>query len=466
MSVTDKIRNFPTPPANPKEILYNILEFTRLEAISGILLLLATVVALIWANSPYAGTVWETELTIRLGDHSLSESLRHWINDGLMALFFFVIGLEIKREILVGELASLKKTTLPLIAALGGMVLPALIYAAFNFGREGASGWGIPMATDIAFALGILALLGPRVPEGLKVFLLALAIVDDIGAVLVIALFYTAEIWWGGLAIGAVLLVALVLINRLGVLSPIPYALLGLGLWLTFLESGVQTTVAGVLVAMTIPARSGLHPDEFVDRGRDHLEKFERANKPEQRLLASPEQKEAVKYLKNVAKQVEPPLQRLERALHPWAIFLIMPLFALANAGVSLSLQSVSTLLHPVGLGIMAGLILGKSSGIMISTWLVVRSGLADLPTGVTWKQIYGAGWVAGLGFTMSLFIAGLAFSGQDQLLSVSKIAILTASAAAALGGWALLDWACCPPDTETKTKAADAEHTPTEAGG
>jgi NhaA family Na+:H+ antiporter len=212
-----------------------------------------------------------------------------------------------------------------------------------------------------------------------------------------------------------------------------------------------------------------LKPRDFVDRGRGQLERFERANKPEQWLLANPEQKEAVKYLRDMARQVEPPLQRLERTLHPWAIFLIMPLFALANAGIALSFDSVAELLHPVSLGILADLIIGKSTGIALSTWLAVRSGLADLPTGVTWKQIYGTAWVAGLGFTMSLFIAGLAFSGQ--LLSVSKIGILTASLAAALGGWALLDWACCPPDdsqrkSESKPNAEDAEYAPTRAGG
>jgi NhaA family Na+:H+ antiporter len=436
-SLLEKIRRLLAPPH--RYLLLTVREFTELETSSGILLLLTAVMGLLWANSLWAETyfeLWQTELAVRLGQLELSESLLHWINDGLMALFFFVIGLEIKREVLVGELSSLRQAILPVIAAVGGMLVPAVIYAALNAGTAGSAGWGIPVATDIAFALGVLALLGRRVPEGLKIFLVALAIVDDIGAVLVIALFYTAEISGLGLVIGTGFLLLLLLANISDIRQPLLYALLGIGLWLAFLEAGIHTTVAGVLVAMLIPARPQLNIDEFVDQSRSQLERFKEVDIPDQSTLASQEQQRLMGDLEKAIARVETPLQRLERSLHPWAIFIIIPLFALANAGVSLSNDFFVALTNPITLGIIIGLVIGKSTGISLFTWLTVRSGLADLPEAVTWRHIYSAGWLAGIGFTMSLFIANLAFT--EPRLTAAKIGVLTASLIAGMGGWLL----------------------------
>src|SRR5918999_4796555 len=314
--------------------------FAHKQSSGGILLIAAAVVALVWANSPWGesyAALWHTKLTIGVGDSSISKDLTHWINDGLMAVFFLVVGLEIKREVLVGELSSVRGAALPVAAALGGAVVPALIYIAINAGTEGAAGWGIPMATDIAFALGILALLGERAPVGLKVFLTALAIVDDIVAVLVIAFFYTSEISWGSLGVGGLFLVALVTANLIGVGRTLVYAVLGVGLWLCFLLSGVYATIAGVLLAFTVPASSFINPSAFLERGRYVLDRFEKAGeKGESSVLANEERQAALHALNHAAYELEPPLHELEHALHPWVVFAIMPIFALANAGVPL----------------------------------------------------------------------------------------------------------------------------------
>jgi NhaA family Na+:H+ antiporter len=417
-------------------------EFARVEASGGILLLISTAVALAWANSPWAGSynsLWQTKLTIGLGGFALSKPILLWINDGLMSAFFFVVGLEIKREMLVGELASPRKAALPIVAALGGMLVPAGIYTAFNVGKAGAPGWGIPMATDIAFALGVLTLLGKRIPIALKVFLTTLAIADDIGAVLVIALFYTSEISWVNLAVGAGFLIALIGANRAGIRSPLVYALLGIGgLWLAFLLSGVHPTIAGVLSAMTIPARSRINTDQFTARSRAILDEFERAGEGGEHVLTNEDRQAALQALETACEHVETPLQRLERALHPWVTFAIMPLFALANAGVALGGGLSQGLINPVSLGVATGLVIGKQVGITLFSWLAVRSGLAAMPAGVAWRHIYGAGWLGGIGFTMSLFIAGLAF-GDTPLLPVAKVGILTASLIAGMVGWTIL---------------------------
>src|ERR671916_2806145 len=333
----------------------------------GILLIAAAIVALVWANSPWGESytgLWGTKLSVGLGSFSIEKDLTHWINDGLMAVFFLVVGLEIKREILVGELSSPKRAALPLAAAAGGAVLPAVIYLGTNFGTEGVSGWGIPMATDIAFALGVLALLGERVPIGLKVFMTALAIVDDILAVMVIALFYTSDVSWGALAVGAAFLIALVAANLAGVGKPLPYALLGIGLWLCFLQSGVHATIAGVLLAMTVPASSFIDTGTFLKRSRSLLDRFEQAEEEGDSVLCNEERQGALHALNRANEDVEPPLQELEHALHPWVVFAIMPLFALANAGVVLGEDFAATLLSPVRLGVMAGLLVGKQVGI------------------------------------------------------------------------------------------------------
>lgn len=401
----------------------------------------AAVVALAWANSPWGASytgLWGTKLSISLGSFSLEKDLTHWINDGLMAVFFLVVGLEIKREILVGELSSPRQAALPIAAALGGAVIPAAIYVGINFGAEGISGWGIPMATDIAFALGVLALLGERVPVGLKVFLTALAIVDDIVAVVVIALFYTSDVSWGALAIGAAFVVALIAANLAGVGKPLPYALLGIGLWLCFLQSGVHATIAGVLLAMTVPASSFIDTGTFLKRSRSLLDRFEQAEEQGDSVLSNDERQGALHALNRANEDVEPPLQELEHALHPWVVFAVMPLFALANAGVVLGEDFAATLLDPVSLGILAGLLLGKQFGITLFAWLSVKSGISELPEGMTWRHIYGAGWLGGIGFTMSLFISDLAFT-DGPLLDVAKLGILAASLVAGVGGWLIL---------------------------
>lgn len=424
-----------------EQILLPFQEFLRAEAAGGILLLVCTVVALAWANSAWSDAytaLWRTRLTLSLGDFALDKPLFLWINDGLMAIFFFVVGLEIKREVLVGELRSVRQATLPIAAALGGMAVPAIFYAAMNTGRPGSAGWGIPMATDIAFALGILALLGKRAPLSLKVFLTALAIVDDIGAVLVIALFYTAEISYVNLALGGGFLIALVAANRAGVRHPLVYAVLSFGLWAAFLKSGVHATVAGVLAAMTIPARTRINSGEFLARGRFLLQKFEEAAAPGEGVLTNHRQRAAVQALETACQNAESPMQRLEHGLHPWVAWVIMPLFALANAGVSPGGELFTALADPVALGIIAGLVAGKQVGITLFAWLAVRARLAVLPEGLTWRHIYGVSWLGGIGFTMSLFIGGLAF-GDTPLLTVAKVGILCASLVAGLVGWLLL---------------------------
>ena len=417
-----------------------LTHFLHLEATGGVVLLVCAVGALIWANSPWAASYtafWKTEISLTFGDFGLTKPLVKWINDGLMAMFFFLVGLEIKREILVGALASARRAMLPIAAAIGGMAVPALFYVLLNGGTEAVRGWGVPMATDIAFAVGVLALLGNRIPNSLKAFLLALAIVDDIGAVLVIALFYTDAIAWTSLGYAGVLLVALMGINRLGVRHPAFYGLLGIGVWLMVLGSGVHATLAGVLVAMTVPARRRINSAEFLSQGRRALTQFEES-KAEASTLSTSGQQAALHALDVAARGVETPLQRLEETLHPWVAFGVMPLFALANAGVALEGDLLANLLHPISLGIMLGLVVGKPLGVTIFAWLAVRLKLADLPYDVRWVQVIGAGALAGIGFTMSLFITGLAFESAARI-SLAKIGILSASLVAGAIGWGLL---------------------------
>jgi Na+:H+ antiporter, NhaA family len=382
------------PPV--ERIVRPFQDFAQKQSSGGILLIAATFLALVWANSPWGESymaLWHTKLTIGVDGVSLSKDLTHWINDGLMAVFFLVVGLEIKREILVGELSSLRSAALPIAAALGGAVVPALIYLVINAGTEGAAGWGIPMATDIAFALGVLALLGQKAPMGLKVFLTALAIVDDIVAVLVIAIFYTSEIYWGALGVGGLFLAALVVANLIGVGRTLVYAVLGIGLWLAFLLSGVHATIAGVLLALTVPASSFINPGAFLERSRYVLDRFEKAGEKGENVLTNEERQAALHALNHATYKLEPPLHELEHTLHPWVVFAIMPLFALANAGVSVGDGLGEALTSPVALGIVAGLVVGKQLGITLFAWLAVESGLSELPGGITWRHLYGAGW-------------------------------------------------------------------------
>ena len=414
--------------------------FFGLEAASGILLLLAAVVALVWANSPWADSyfhLWETHVVVGMGDLALDKSLHHWINDGLMAVFFFVVGLEIKREVLVGELASPKAAALSVAAAAGGMLAPAAIYALLNTGGPGAAGWGIPMATDIAFALGVLALLGSRVPLALKVFVTAIAIVDDLGAVVVIALFYTAEIWWAALGVGGVVLVLLMGVNRIGIRSPTPYVLLGLILWVALLKSGIHATIAGVLLALTIPARRLINAPEFLRRAELYVAEFAEDVQPG-RMQPTSDQRDAIHSLEQAAEELETPLTRLEHALHPWVAFFIIPLFALANAGVALGGDMGAVLGSPVTLGVILGLFVGKQVGILAFAWAAVRTGVATLPAGMGWRQVWGVSLLCGIGFTMSLFIASLAFA-DAALLDAAKVGILAASLVSGVAGAVLL---------------------------
>lgn len=439
--------SFKEPPI--EQIMRPFQEFFRVEASSGIILLAATAIALIWANSPWAESyfaLWEAKFSVLLGDFGPSKDLLHWINDGLMAVFFFVVGLEIKCEVLIGELSSAKKAALPIAAAIGGMLLPAVIYLAINFGTAGAAGWGIPMATDIAFALGVLALLGSRVPISLKIFLTALAIIDDLGAVLVIAIFYTEQIFWAWLLLGLAFFALMLLANRLGIRHPLVYGALGIVLWFCFLESGVHATIAGVLAALTIPARSRIDTDEFVHWSHDILHEFHDCCIDEDHNLKEPgrgqettmSQRSLLQALETAIEHAQAPLQRLEHTLEYPVAYTIMPIFALANAGVVLGAGLADELTSRVSLGIIFGLLLGKQLGITLGAWLAVRSGLAEMPSGVTWRHIYGVSWLSGIGFTMSLFIGSLAFSGSE-LLDTAKIGILTASIIAGVVGYLIL---------------------------
>jgi NhaA family Na+:H+ antiporter len=358
-----------------------------------------------------------------------------------MAIFFFVVGLEIKREVLTGELASPRRAALPAIAALGGVLVPAGIYFAVNAGGPGETGWGIPMATDIAFALGVLALLGDRVPIGLKVFLTALAIVDDILAVLVIALVYTSSVDWGALGLAGVVLLALIVANRIGLRQPFVYGVLGIVLWAQVFESGVHATVAGILLALTIPAGTKVDPAAFVAKGRHILERFDDAGPDQENVLANSARLEALAELDEIVEKAGAPLHRLEHALHPWVAYAIVPVFALANAGVRISGEVGDIVTDRITLGVVLGLVLGKAIGIGLAAWLAVRFGMTDLPDGVTWPQIVGVGVLGGIGFTMSLFVADLAFGAPDETshLAAAKLGILAASIIAGSGGWIVL---------------------------
>ena len=424
-----------------ERVLGPFQRFFSTSAAGGLVLLAATAVALVWANSPWADAyhhLWETPVTVGAPGFGLTLSLHAWVNDGLMAVFFFLVGLEIKREVFVGELASRRSATLPVAAALGGMVVPALLYSALNAGGPGAAGWGVPMATDIAFALGILALLGDRVPSGLRVFLAALAIADDLGAVLVIAFFYTGALDWAAMGGAAAVLAVLVGLNRAGARRPLTYALLGVGLWLFVLASGIHATIAGVLLALTVPARTRIDEDEFLARAEVSLADFRAADEPGTTVLTNHGHQAALQAIENAADAAQAPLQRMEHALHGVVAFAVMPVFALANAGVALGGGAVAAARSPIAWGVVLGLALGKPLGITLASWLAVRAGAADLPTGVAWRHVHGAGWLGGIGFTMSLFVAGLAFA-DPAVLDVAKLGIFAASILAGVVGYTLL---------------------------
>lgn len=422
----------PSRTVLPIEVIKSpFLRFARMEAAGGILLLVSTFAALVWANSPWEHfyhAMWTTQVDVGFGRFFLSETGHQWINDGLMAVFFFLVGLEIKREVLIGELSSLKQAAFPLIAAVGGTVVPALVYVSLNHGGSAQKGWGIPMATDIAFALGVLALLGDRVPVSLKIFVTALAIVDDIIAVLVIALFYTAEIRFVSLAAGLAGVALSFGLNLLGVRKPAIYAVLGICVWCAVLKSGVHATVAGVLFAFTIPARTYIDRDHFLKQGRWLFDRFEAA-RPD-----SFEEHAAIHTLETQCELIQSPLHRIEHGLQPWVAFFVMPVFAFSNAGVHILGNVLAAAKNSVSLGVALGLFVGKPVGISLFAWLATKAKVATQPSAVSWGQIFGSSWLCGIGFTMSLFIATLAF-GESNLLDMSKIGTLAASVGAAVCG-------------------------------
>lgn len=446
------------------EIFLPFREFIKKEEAGGFLLFMSTLIAMIWANSPLHDsyhTILHTQLSIAVGSFHVSTTLIHFVNDGLMTLFFFVIGLEIKREMLSGALSTFKQAILPVVAAIGGMLCPAAIFAIFNTGTPGAPGWGIPTATDIAFSLGVLALIGNRIPISLKVFLTAVAVADDIGAIIVISLFYAGKIAWLPVGAAAMLSCCLLLINRMGVKKPTVYAILGLGVWASLVQSGIHATVSGVIVAMFVPVRNTYSFDYFIDNSRDSLKVFEQSLNTPEDILNHRQKNSALREIENTRKKVESPLLHMEHTLHPWVTFLIIPMFALANAGVSIPDNFFSSLLHPVTAGIFFGLILGKQVGIISGVWLMVQFKVSPLPKGLTFRRLYGLSWLCGIGFTMSLLITDIAFESQE-LIDQSKIAILMASLAAGMIGWLLLRFS---PDSSSN-RAGTSDKVCCDKGG
>ena len=419
----------------PRRIVQPLQRFLHLEAASGLVLLAAAVVALIWVNSPWGEsyhTLFETHLSVDLGFLTLDEPLEAWINDLLMAFFFFVAGMEIKRELVHGELNDPRRAMLPIVCAAGGMIVPALLYTIFNAGGPGANGWGIPMATDIAFAVGILSLVGDRAPASLKVFLLTLAIVDDIGAILVIAIFYTETLALGWLGLAAAAIALVVVMQRVRVNSLVPYIVCAAVLWLAIFESGVHATIAGVILGLLTPAWP-FHPPEAVTGTIAHRVRVLRA-RPEDARADESEQTELAS-IAMLAHDAVSPLNRLEHLLHPWTSFLVLPLFALANAGVEIGGTGLGELLtEPVTLGVIVGLVVGKPLGIMAAAAIAVATKQARLPRGVYWIEMLGVGSLAGVGFTVAIFVSGLAFT-DHHLTDAAKIGILLASTIAGLIG-------------------------------
>ena len=415
-------------------------EFIHRQTTGGMVLMATTLVALMLANSalaPFYEQMVHLPASLRIGGWGIEKPLHHWINDGLMALFFFVVGMELKREMLVGELANPKHAVLPIAAAIGGMVVPALIYAAFNTGTPGARGWGIPMATDIAFSIGVVALLAGRVPKALITFLVALAIVDDLGAVLVIAIFYTEQIALGWLS-GAVAVVGLLWVfNLAGVRRTMPYFLVAMVLWYLLLQSGIHATLAGVIGAFTVPARPRYDPQAFSRHVRALMAKFDQSHRPGASILTNDELRAIAQALGNGAIEVQAPLQRLEHLWHLPVAFLVVPAFALFNAGIPLqSVDWAEIFRNPVTLGTALGLSVGKLVGITGAAWLALRCGIGELPTGTRFVQIPGVALLAGIGFTMAIFITELAFRGQPELLVEAKTGVLCGSVLSGVAGY------------------------------
>lgn len=464
---SDEAGSAPPRKKNPIKQLFDS------GAAVGIILFLMAVIAMVWANSPWADSyfhLWHLQFGIGIegADLYLQKSLHHWINDGLMAIFFFVIGLEIKRELIAGELSSVRKAMLPAGAALGGMLFPALIYFAFNSSGLASNGWGVPMATDIAFSLGLLTLVKSRVPVAVKVFLAGLAIVDDLGAVLVIAIFYTSQISLISLGFAAAGIIILFIANRMGIRNIGFYGVIGIGvIWFSFLMSGVHATLAGVVAAFTIPSTVKVSEKNFLDRLRDLGKEMELSSPQKGQPLITHHQLLVLDRVKKLGKDADTPLQRLEHKMNPFVNYFVMPVFALANAGVALPPDLVSILFHPVSLGCMLGLLIGKFIGISGISRILVKAGFASLPRGTAWSHIYGAALMAGIGFTMSLFITNLAFTPDhlanpeliakgEEFETYAKVGVLTGSLISLTIGLLLLRFGTPDPDPE---EGAEEEH-------
>lgn len=447
--------------------LLPIKSFIEKQTSVGLLLILSALLALIVANSPLADAYhefWKQTIYLGFNEFVIQKNLLHWINDGLMSMFFFLVGLELKKEIVQGELSDLRRASLPVTAAIGGMLVPALIYFLLNANTPAISGWGVPMATDIAFALGILYLLGDRVPLSLKIFLTALAIVDDIGAVLVIAFFYTSQVSIESLALGGFFLFILITANYIGIRNTLFYAIMGIGgLWLAVLLSGVHATIAAVLAAFAIPTSKRIDTPLFIRKAKFLLVEIKFLSKAHHDLKEEAEEKisNTIEKFSSLVEDATPPLQRLEHGLHPFVSFVVLPLFAFANSGVTISEDFFNFLVSPVSLGVILGLIVGKFVGIILFTRLMVYLRICSLPATVQWKHIYGVGILAGMGFTMSLFITDLAYNDEASLVQ-AKIGILTASLLAGFAGYFYLkkignkdlEFNVKKPKTKTKNKA------------
>jgi NhaA family Na+:H+ antiporter len=422
------------------KVLTPFEEFIHRQTTSGLLLMVTAVLALVLANSPLSYLYQQLQhlyISLNIGSWSIENSLHHWVNDALMALFFFVVGLELKREILVGELANPRQAALPIVAAIGGMVVPALIYFAINPEGDAARGWGIPMATDIAFALGAIALLASRVPKALITFLVALAIVDDLGAVVVIAVFYTETLSMGALLAVVIIFGLLMVLNITGIRKIMPYFILAVFLWYAMYLSGVHATLAGVLGAFSVPARPRYNPDRFSQHVGELMQRFNDSHVSGQSILTNDKLRAIVQTLENGIHQVEAPLQRLEHAWHLPVAYLVIPIFALFNAGIPLELSGFGqTLMHPVTMGVSFGLIFGKVIGIAGSCWIALKLGIGQLPAETCFTQIIGVSLLGGIGFTMSIFIAELGFAHQPELLLMAKTGILFASLVAGMAGF------------------------------
>ena len=417
------------------------LQFFRWEAAGGVVLLACAVIAMVWANSPWADSYFalsKTYIGVSWGEHTFRLSLSHWIADGLMAIFFFVVGLEIKRELVIGQLSSFKQAVLPVSAAIGGMVVPAILFAVVNIGGPGANGWGVPMATDIAFALGILALLGDRVPVKLKVFLTALAIVDDLGAVLVIALFYTSQISFMALGVGVALLAAIALAGRLGIRRTSVYLILAVAVWAAILTSGIHATIAGVLLALVVPVKARVEPKEFLNRTKKRLAELEEAGLTRDSMVGDKDQLHALDDMYLAVEDMRPPGISLEHHLHPIQAFLILPLFALFMAGIPLGGEALAGFPSSVSLGIIVGLVLGKPIGVILFFFMAIKLGLGERPEGTSVGMVLGTGMLAGIGFTMSIFISNLAYA-DEALIAEAKLGVLVASVIAGVLGFVIL---------------------------